>query len=176
METQPLRRRASGNVRDQEPRPTTQSAHLLNVHSTASRVGQNADEHEKHVVQDASRLRKFRETCHQEASSQDSKSQSSTSFWVTTAAVLFSISLFIFFRIQKGFSFKNLDETLNREGAGILLHPEDHIYRQAATVEHWWSVSTGFRAPDGVKKRVYLINGKRSCFKSFPHPPCNRVF
>lgn len=40
------------------------------------------------------------------------------------------------------------------------LHPEDHVFRPETTVTLEWSVSTGYRRLDGVKKRVYLINGK----------------
>ncbi|KAJ5535332.1 hypothetical protein N7527_001586 [Penicillium freii] len=41
----------------------------------------------------------------------------------------------------------------------IDLHPEDHVYRPAATQYLDWRVTSDFRRPDGVLKRVYLING-----------------
>ncbi|CAI7671704.1 unnamed protein product [Penicillium discolor] len=41
----------------------------------------------------------------------------------------------------------------------IELHPEDHVHRPAATQYLDWRVTSGFRRPDGVLKRVYLING-----------------
>ncbi|CRL29634.1 Cupredoxin [Penicillium camemberti] len=41
----------------------------------------------------------------------------------------------------------------------IQLHPEDHVYRPAATQYLDWRVTSDFRRPDGVLKRVYLING-----------------
>ncbi|CAI7589723.1 unnamed protein product [Penicillium crustosum] len=41
----------------------------------------------------------------------------------------------------------------------IELHPEDHVYRPAATQYLDWRVTSDFRRPDGVLKRVYLING-----------------
>ncbi|KAJ5774945.1 hypothetical protein N7457_009841 [Penicillium paradoxum] len=40
----------------------------------------------------------------------------------------------------------------------IELHPEDHIYRAPATQYLDWSVTSSHRRPDGVLKRVYLIN------------------
>ncbi|KAJ9492202.1 hypothetical protein VN97_g1042 [Penicillium thymicola] len=40
----------------------------------------------------------------------------------------------------------------------IELHPEDHVYRPAATQYLNWRVTPDFRRPDGVLKRVYLIN------------------
>ncbi|EEH49915.2 uncharacterized protein PADG_05994 [Paracoccidioides brasiliensis Pb18] len=44
------------------------------------------------------------------------------------------------------------------------LHPEDHIYRRATTIHLNWTVTAGDRHPDGVRKSVYLINGR------FPGP------
>lgn len=41
----------------------------------------------------------------------------------------------------------------------LVLHPEDHVYRQPETIRYVWNITSGFRSPDGVKKRVYLING-----------------
>uniref|UniRef100_A0A093UW26 Iron transport multicopper oxidase FET3 n=1 Tax=Talaromyces marneffei PM1 TaxID=1077442 RepID=A0A093UW26_TALMA len=38
------------------------------------------------------------------------------------------------------------------------LRPEDHIYREPATQTLNWSITAGQRRPDGVDKRVYLIN------------------
>ncbi|KAK9778464.1 putative Iron transport multicopper oxidase FET3 [Seiridium cardinale] len=42
---------------------------------------------------------------------------------------------------------------------GITLHPEDHAYRDPQNITLSWTISTGLRSPDGVKKRVYLVNG-----------------
>ncbi|KAI9717575.1 MAG: hypothetical protein M1828_007136 [Chrysothrix sp. TS-e1954] len=39
------------------------------------------------------------------------------------------------------------------------LHPEDHIYRKPTTQQYTWHISSSFRAPDGVRKKVYLVNG-----------------
>jgi hypothetical protein len=39
------------------------------------------------------------------------------------------------------------------------LHPEQHVSRPPRIQELNWRVSSGYRRPDGVRKRVYLING-----------------
>ncbi|KAH8696228.1 multicopper oxidase-domain-containing protein [Talaromyces proteolyticus] len=44
------------------------------------------------------------------------------------------------------------------------LHPNDHIFRKPQTIRMAWDVTMEERAPDGVKKMVYLINGQ------FPGP------
>jgi len=44
------------------------------------------------------------------------------------------------------------------------LHPEDHIFRPATTIKQTWRITSGTRRPDGVLKRVYLIND------AFPGP------
>lgn len=41
----------------------------------------------------------------------------------------------------------------------ILLHPELHINREPTTLRFDWNISTGFLEPDGVRKRIYLVNG-----------------
>jgi FtsP/CotA-like multicopper oxidase with cupredoxin domain len=43
-----------------------------------------------------------------------------------------------------------------------ILHPRDHVFRRPKTIRYQWVVTAAFRAPDGVKKRVYLINGRLS--------------
>lgn len=40
----------------------------------------------------------------------------------------------------------------------ILLHPEDHVSRPPTTLVYDWTVTKGYRSPDGVRKEVYLIN------------------
>lgn len=46
----------------------------------------------------------------------------------------------------------------------VLLHPEEHTHRAQQKIELQWNITTGIRRPDGVAKRVYLINGE------FPSP------
>lgn len=44
----------------------------------------------------------------------------------------------------------------------ILLHPEKHTQRASKVIHYHWTITSDFRAPDGVRKNVHLING-RSC-------------
>ncbi|KAF4947150.1 hypothetical protein FGADI_10606 [Fusarium gaditjirri] len=44
------------------------------------------------------------------------------------------------------------------------LHPEDHASRPPTTLTFNWTIITGIRSPDGVEKRVYLVNNE------FPGP------
>ncbi|KAF7196718.1 Iron transport multicopper oxidase fetC [Pseudocercospora fuligena] len=44
------------------------------------------------------------------------------------------------------------------------LNPEDHVNREPKTLKHKWRVTSGLRRPDGVLRRVYLVNGQ------FPGP------
>jgi hypothetical protein len=44
-------------------------------------------------------------------------------------------------------------------GFSIQLHPKDHVRRLPTSLTHHWNITKGLRAPDGVNKTVYLING-----------------
>jgi hypothetical protein len=57
---------------------------------------------------------------------------------------------------------------LNRHASGaplddsqlaIPLHPTEHSTRDPTTLTFDWHVTLGTKAPDGVEKEVYLING-----------------
>jgi FtsP/CotA-like multicopper oxidase with cupredoxin domain len=50
-------------------------------------------------------------------------------------------------------SFTSNEESLDRP-----LHPAAQSNRVPTTIVHQWRVSAGYGSPDGVKKRVYLIN------------------
>ncbi|SCN87296.1 probable multicopper oxidase [Fusarium fujikuroi] len=47
---------------------------------------------------------------------------------------------------------------------GYRLHPEDHATRPPTTQYFNWTIAAGTRSPDGVEKRVYLVNNE------FPGP------
>jgi hypothetical protein len=51
------------------------------------------------------------------------------------------------------------DEAAGIPSLGILLHPEEHRSRDAGIITLHWTITSGFRTPDGVRKKVYLING-----------------
>ncbi|KAK5688636.1 hypothetical protein LTS10_000614 [Elasticomyces elasticus] len=56
------------------------------------------------------------------------------------------------------------DEASDSPWDAFRLHPEDHAFRPPTVLEHNWTISTGFRRPDGVLKQVYLVND------AFPGP------
>ena len=41
----------------------------------------------------------------------------------------------------------------------IPLHPSEHSTRDPTTLTFDWHITLGTRAPDGVEKQVYLVNG-----------------
>ena len=43
----------------------------------------------------------------------------------------------------------------------FILHPEKHVYRDTTTIHLKWNVTLDHIYPDGVKKAVILINGRR---------------
>ena len=43
--------------------------------------------------------------------------------------------------------------------AALALHPHDHIHREPRSIHLTWNVTKETRAPDGVAKPIYLING-----------------
>ncbi|KAL2006773.1 hypothetical protein VTN00DRAFT_9441 [Thermoascus crustaceus] len=47
---------------------------------------------------------------------------------------------------------------LNLSPSILQLHPEDHVFREPVIQHLDWRITSGDRRPDGVKKRVYLIN------------------
>lgn len=50
----------------------------------------------------------------------------------------------------------DFDNRINENGQ---LRPENHIYREPVTQTLNWNITAGQRRPDGVDKRVYLVNG-----------------
>ena len=57
-----------------------------------------------------------------------------------------------------------LEDPQSDQDRGLLairLRPELHKQRAAQDIEHDWVITSGIRAPDGVQKEVYLINGKQ---------------
>jgi hypothetical protein len=56
---------------------------------------------------------------------------------------------------------------VEHQAAGIVLHPEWQIDRKPVSLFFQWNISQGIRAPDGVKKRVYLVNSELRLLPSF---------
>ncbi|KAG0650862.1 Diphenol oxidase 1 [Hyphodiscus hymeniophilus] len=49
-------------------------------------------------------------------------------------------------------------------GIGIELHPANHVFRSQKTITHYWTITKDSISPDGVSKKVYMVNGE------FPGP------
>jgi hypothetical protein len=62
-----------------------------------------------------------------------------------------------------------LDSSFSKELSPLnyVLHPQDHVFREAKKIEHDWVVTSGIRSPDGVEKRVYLISGMQAFYTHF---------
>ncbi|PNY26831.1 L-ascorbate oxidase [Tolypocladium capitatum] len=67
--------------------------------------------------------------------------------------------------VHEGGSQQQRPSNPGTDGQGTFtLHPEEHIFREARTIHLTWNVTKAERAPDGVVKAVYLIDGQ------FPGP------
>ncbi|KAG6056683.1 hypothetical protein E4U32_005572 [Claviceps aff. humidiphila group G2b] len=58
----------------------------------------------------------------------------------------------------------NAVDTDSSHDGVILLHPEQHVYRDLKKIRVDWNITKEMRSPDGVVKSIYLINGQ------FPGP------
>lgn len=56
----------------------------------------------------------------------------------------------------------------------IPLHPARHAARAPATLSFRWNVTLASRAPDGVDKPVYLVNGRHASPHLSRHGPRRR--
>ncbi|KAG6292812.1 hypothetical protein E4U46_008242 [Claviceps purpurea] len=61
------------------------------------------------------------------------------------------------------FTANAVDTDSSHDGV-IVLHPEQHVYREPKKIRVDWNITKGMRSPDGVVKSIYLINGQ------FPGP------
>ena len=168
MDAQLPRRRASGNVRDQAS--AYRSAPQVNTQPTPLGIQDEAVKNEEHAWNGASTLRVAKEQRQQKNTSRPCEQRSSKVFEAGIAIILSALLLLSLLKTQTRFIF-NADSAGSlklKAGIHIPLHPEEHIHRPPTEIELRWSVTTGFRAPDGVKKRVYLINGKvvLDCFQA----------
>ncbi|KAG0648377.1 Diphenol oxidase 2 [Hyphodiscus hymeniophilus] len=85
---------------------------------------------------------------------------------------LFLSAIVVFIFTYRNFSSTHLsslfeapfEDTKPVRALAIELHPKEHIRRLPTSLTHHWNITEGVRAPDGVNKTVYLINGE------FPGP------
>ena len=91
-------------------------------------------------------------------------------FWLFTTLVFSSrsdpLTLFLYSaRIHPpenkthGSARTNFSSGLAEPRPRIELHPEEHVHRGALVRLFEWTVTSGLQRPDGVLKRVFLING-----------------
>ena len=69
---------------------------------------------------------------------------------------------FILVKKVPGSSFSSDDGVSDLESRGQLaipLHPSRHSTRKPTTLEFHWNITTKLASPDGVEKKVYLVNG-----------------
>lgn len=101
-----------------------------------------------------------------ESGTQDAPAHKQTSFgsWQTiprwkALLVACPILIFTLVWIRSVFHRDVTTEAKESSQLAILLHPELHIDREPTTLRFDWNISTGFLEPDGVRKRIYLVNG-----------------
>lgn len=84
-------------------------------------------------------------------------------------AVLALVSVFVYLTYDYLASFlrQNHERIAHNRASGQLAipcHPEEHVYREPSTLSYSFTITSAIKDPDGVKKRVYLVNG------AFPGP------
>ena len=167
MESAVPRRRTSGNLREKEPPPSSPLSIPSSTTTTTTNSHDDGSEN-KDPHDETSAFSKSGQCSRRKRSDARPKRLpgGGALYPIITALFLFLVSILLFWRIPEYLPWSPaLQGSQTRDfGIGIALHPEDHIYRSTATIELNWTVTAGFRAPDGVQKRVYLINGE------FPGP------
>lgn len=84
--------------------------------------------------------------------------KSCTVRWIAALIVVSLLSVFgaiiTSFGAREQFSENGQDTPL-----AYRLHAQEHTSRPPTTLIFSWNITAGLRSPDGVEKRVYLING-----------------
>jgi hypothetical protein len=92
----------------------------------------------------------------------------SNNFWTTLCSSLAACLVILLVYIGSSgngpfqpltFPSKKYEAANNSISSVLQLHPEDHIFREPRVQSLNWHITSGHRRPDGVKKRVFLING-----------------
>lgn len=53
-----------------------------------------------------------------------------------------------------------IERNITKNDDSFALNPELHIFRKPRVISLNWNITLEERAPDGVKKNIYLINGR----------------
>lgn len=99
-------------------------------------------------------------------------------FIATLFAILFAIFFIIYPALYSNPTTRNTElllplETVSQEDIPadtphrdlkFTLHPEEHVSRDAGTRRFSWNITKETISPDGVQKRVFLINSEFDCF------------
>ncbi|OBS29624.1 hypothetical protein FPOA_03562 [Fusarium poae] len=83
--------------------------------------------------------------------------------WAVAVIVVLVLSMFGAIVTSYG-AREQFSETGQDTPLGYRLHPHEHTSRPPKTIVYSWNITSGIRSPDGVEKRVYLINDE------FPGP------
>jgi hypothetical protein len=74
-------------------------------------------------------------------------------FFIFTYRTIFSPSLSTLFEVT-------YEDPRPLRQFAVELHPKEHTRRLPTSLTHHWNITKGLRAPDGINKTVYLINGE----------------
>ncbi|QSS59068.1 hypothetical protein I7I51_08500 [Histoplasma capsulatum] len=78
------------------------------------------------------------------------------------SVIIFLILLVSFLGVPKSPNIAHENQAVEQSlhsDIGQKLHPETHIYRPVTTIRLNWTVTAAYLRPDGVLKRIYVING-----------------
>jgi hypothetical protein len=87
---------------------------------------------------------------------------------VYTSTLLLILTISLYLSIYRGllpsaeralFAQSSSAEAPELPNLALELHPKDHIHRDPRKHHYTWNITSGLRAPDGVVKELYLING-----------------
>lgn len=85
--------------------------------------------------------------------------RSCTVRWIASLIVVSLLSIFGAIITSSG-AREQFSENGQDTPLAYRLHAREHASRLPTTLVFSWNVTAGLRSPDGVEKRVYLINGK----------------
>lgn len=135
----PLSADAAGVVRQRSPNLKSRPAEK----TTASRIGEKSDS-----------------TDHPKSQGIGRRGGRSTRAWIILSLVSFVVLVVAMLQrsrwtVQRG---DFVLQASKQESLDLALNPAKHFNRPPTNIVHKWRVSQGYRSPDGVTKRVYLIN------------------
>lgn len=121
-------------------------------------MGERGDEQSQRLLKEV-------ETAKSHSSIEDDeyrlRPSSRTSPWTISGFLLVILALLLPLLKYESHPFSSSNPPDVRElQLAIPLHPKEHTRRNRRTLSFDWNVTLGDSSPDGVKKIVYLVNGK----------------